>query len=247
MASFVLIHGSWHGGWCFAEVKALLEAAGHYVAAPDLPGMGGSEEELGAVTLQGWADFAVAECRKAPQHPVILCGHSRGGLVVSQASETDPEAIDALVYICAMMLPSGMSRAEFKQLEAPNPAFDALISPTPGGHGTVITGDDPGSVFAQLTSPDTVAAAMQRLVAEPHGPRSEPLRLTPERFGQLPRTYIECSEDRTIPLSSQRRMQELVPGARVETLWADHSPFLSRPQALARLLLAAIPAETVDA
>ncbi|MFM5949357.1 MAG: alpha/beta fold hydrolase [Novosphingobium sp.] len=241
MATFVLIHGSWHGGWCFDAVKDLLEAEGHQVIAPDLPGMGGNEQELAAVTLQGWANFAAGLCRTAPQHPVVLAGHSRGGLVVSQAAETAPEAIDALVYICAMMLPDGMSRAEFKQLEAPNPAFDALIEPTEGGHGTVITGSNPEQVFAQLSPPDLVNAAMARLVAEPHGPRSEPLRLTPARFGSLPRTYIECSHDRTIPLSSQRRMQELVPGARVETLEADHSPFLSQPEALARLLIAAIP------
>ena len=51
MATFVLIHGSWHGGWCFDEVRALLETQGHAVIAPDLPGMGGNEAELAAVTL----------------------------------------------------------------------------------------------------------------------------------------------------------------------------------------------------
>jgi pimeloyl-ACP methyl ester carboxylesterase len=242
MATFILIHGSWHGGWCFDEVKDLIEAQGHQVITPDLPGMGGDEESLGAVTLQGWADFVAALCRGAEQRPVVLAGHSRGGLVVSQAAETAPEAIDSLVYICAMMLPSGMSRAQFKELEGPNPPFDALIKPTPGGHGTVIVGERPGDVFAQLSPARKVAAAMPRLVAEPHGPRGEPLHLTAERFGRLPRTYIECSEDKVIPLSSQRRMQTLVPGARVEQLWADHSPFLSRPVTLARLLLDVIPA-----
>ena len=241
MATFILIHGSWHGGWCFEEVKALLEAEGHHVVAPDLPGMGGDEEALAAVTLQGWADFVADLCRHAPQKPVVLAGHSRGGLVISQAAETAPEAIDALVYICAMMLPSGMTRGEFKQLEGPNPRFDALITPTPGGHGTIIVGDRPGEVFAQMSPPDRVAWAMERLVAEPHGPRSEPLQLTAERFGCIPRTYIECSADRTIPPASQRRMQALVPGAHIEQLWADHSPFLSRPLALARLLAGAIP------
>src|SRR5580765_5765914 len=93
MATFVLIHGSWHGGWCFDEVKALLEAAGHRVIAPDLPGMGGTEAELGAVTLQGWADFVAGLCRDAPQRPVVLAGHSRGGLVIGQDAETAPEAI----------------------------------------------------------------------------------------------------------------------------------------------------------
>ncbi|MEY4721641.1 MAG: hypothetical protein RIQ46_1366 [Pseudomonadota bacterium] len=243
MATFVLIHGSWHGGWCFDEVRRLLEAQGHAVIAPDLPGMGGTEAELGAVTLQGWADFVADLCRKAPQRPVILAGHSRGGLVVSQAAETAPEAIDALVYICAMMLPDGVSRAEFKTMEEANPAFDALIRPTPGGHGTVITGDNPAAVFAQISPPELVASAMARLVAEPHGPRSEKLRLTPQGWGALPRTYVECTADRTIPISSQRRMQAMSPGARVVTLDADHSPFLSRPAELAEALIGAMPAD----
>lgn len=243
MATFILIHGSWHGGWCFDEVRRLLEAQGHAVIAPDLPGMGGTEAELGAVTLQGWADFVADLCRKAPQRPVILAGHSRGGLVVSQAAETAPEAIDALVYICAMMLPDGVSRAEFKTMEEANPAFDALIRPTPGGHGTVITGDNPAAVFAQISPPELVASAMARLVAEPHGPRSEKLRLTPQGWGALPRTYVECTADRTIPISSQRRMQAMSPGARVVTLDADHSPFLSRPAELAEALIGAMPAD----
>jgi len=238
MASFVLIHGSWHGGWCFDAVRHRLEAAGHEVIAPDLPGMGGDEAALGAVTLDGWATFVADLCRSAAQRPVILAGHSRGGLVISQAAELAPEAIDTLVYICAMMLPDGMSRAQFKQIEGPNPAFDALISPTPGGHGSRINGANPAQVFAQLSPPDLVAGAMARLVDEPHGPRSTPLHLTPERFGRVPRVYVECTDDRTIPLASQRRMQQLVPGARIETLWADHSPFLSRPEALAAILLA---------
>ena len=241
MASFVLIHGSWHGGWCFDAVKALLEAEGHWVCAPDLPGMGADEAGLAAVTLQGWADFAATICRGAPQQPVVLAGHSRGGLVVSQAAETAPEAIDALVYICAMMLPDGMSRAAFKAHEEPNPAFDALVTPTPGGHGTVIAGRGADQVFAQLSPPAAAQAALSRLVAEPHGPRATPLRLSGERWGSLPRTYIECTADRTIPLSSQRQMQELSPGARRVTLDADHSPFLSRPRELAEALIAAIP------
>ena len=245
MAGFLLIHGSWHGGWCFDEVAAQLRAAGHTVVAPDLPGMGGDEASLAAVTLDQWAEFAVAQCRQLKAEldgaPVVLAGHSRGGLVVSQAAERDPQAMDALVYICAMMLPSGLSRAEFKAQEEANPAFDALITPVAHGHGTVITGEDPGAVFAQLSPPDKVAAAMARLVAEPHGPRATTLHLTAERWGSLPRTYLECTADRTIPISSQRRMQAMSPGARVVTLDADHSPFLSRPGELTEALIAAIP------
>jgi len=240
VATFVLIHGSWHGGWCFDPLRARLEAAGHTVIAPDLPGMGGDAATLAATTLGGWADFVAEICRGAHDRPVVLLGHSRGGLVISEAAERAPEAIDTLVYLCAMMLPDGMSRADFKRGEGPNPAFDALIAPVADGKGTRIVGPDPAAVFAHLSPPDLALPAMARLVDEPHGPRSTPLHLTPERFGRCARVYIECTDDRTIPIASQRRMQDLVPGARVETLWADHSPYLSRPEALAAILLSLI-------
>lgn len=239
MATFVLVHGSWHGGWCFDPVRARLEAAGHHVAAPDLPGMGADEAGLKAVTLAGWAGFVADICRSAPQRPVVLAGHSRGGLVVSEVAERAPDAVDALVYICAMMLPDGMSRAGFKETEGPNPPFDSLIRSVPGG--SVIAGADPAAVFAQMSPPGLAEAAAARLVAEPSAPRSTPVHITAERFGTLPRVYVECTADRVIPLPGQRRMQQMVPGARVVTLWADHSPFYSRPEALTRALIEAIP------
>jgi pimeloyl-ACP methyl ester carboxylesterase len=245
MAGFVLIHGSWHGGWCFDEVTRRLEAAGHTVVAPTLPGMGGDEAALRAVTLAGWGAFAAQECRALKARlngaPVVLAGHSRGGIVISTAAETDPTAMDALVYICAMMLPSGMSRAEFKAHEEPTPDFDALISPVHGGAGTMVDAARAAPVFAQLSPPELVAAALPRLLSEPHGPRAQQLQLSPERWGSLPRTYVETLHDRTIPIASQRLMQQLSPGAKVVTLDADHSPYLSTPDELTAALIAAIP------
>lgn len=242
MATFVCIHGAWHGGWCFDRLRPLLEREGHVVIAPDLPGMGGNESRLRSVTLQEWADFVAGLCRNAKERPLVLVGHSRAGIVLSQAAETSPEAIDSLVYVCAMMLPDGMSRADFKALETPNPEFDSIISPVYEGAGTVVAADRAADIFAQLSPEDEVAGAMTRLVAEPHGPRSTRLKLTAERFGRIPRYYVECTEDRTIPIESQRLMQQLVPGATVTTLHSDHSPFLSQPEALAKALLSAIPA-----
>jgi pimeloyl-ACP methyl ester carboxylesterase len=136
------------------------------------------------------------------------------------------------------MLPDGTSRAAFKDLEEPNPDFDALVIPVYDDAATLVDPTLGPSVFAQLSPPEKVAAAMERLVAEPKAPRSTPMRLSPERYGKIPRTYMECTEDRTIPISSQRLMQQLMPGAEVVTLDADHSPFLSRPRELAAALLA---------
>ncbi|MFY7836690.1 MAG: alpha/beta fold hydrolase [Novosphingobium sp.] len=244
MAGFVLIHGSWHGGWCFDLVADILRARGHTVVAPTLPGMGGTAEEMAAVTLDSWGEFAAQHCRDLKAQgagPVVLAGHSRGGLVVSTAAERDPTAVDALVYICAMMLPDGMSRAEFKQLEGPNPAFDGIIRKVHDGVATEIDAANAAPVFAQLSPPDLVEAAMARLLAEPHAPRAQKVHVTPLRWGSLPRTYVECTEDRTIPIDSQRRMLHFSPGANVVTLPADHSPYLSFPKDLADALEGAIP------
>ena len=89
MAGFILIHGAWHGGWCFDPVSQLLRQRGHKVIAPDLPGMGGDAEALRAVTLAGWAEFTVELChalkRELGDEKLVLAGHSRGGLVLSAA------------------------------------------------------------------------------------------------------------------------------------------------------------------
>jgi pimeloyl-ACP methyl ester carboxylesterase len=123
MATFVMIHGAWHGGWCFDILRPLLEAKGHQMIAPDLPGMGGDEPTLAAVTLESWTDFVADLCRNADA-PVILCGHSRGGIVISQAAEAAPDSIAALVYICAMLIPNGMSRADMRATGQHNPESD---------------------------------------------------------------------------------------------------------------------------
>ena len=242
MATFVLIHGAWHGGWSFELIQPLLEAAGHKVIAPDLPGMGGSDEEIAGATLARWADFVADLCVTA-EKPVILCGHSRGGLVVSETAERVPSEIAALVYICAMMLPSGMSREQWRDRAEPNPEFRAIVHPHPSGIATVIDRTRAAPVFAQLSPPDLVEKAFDRLMAEPDQPRMTELNLSESRYGSVPRHYVECVHDRTIPITDQRMMQALQPCASVISLDADHSPFLSRPEELASALLK-IAAET---
>ena len=236
MATFVLIHGAWHGGWSFELIQPMLEAEGHIVIAPDLPGMGGTDEDLAAATLANWADYVAGLCLSADK-PVILCGHSRGGLVLSETAERIPEEISALVYICAMMLPSGMSREQWRAQAEPNPDFRAIIQPHPSGIATVIDRNHAAPVFAQLSPPDLVEKAFDRLMAEPDQPRLTELNLSAARYGSVPRHYIECIDDKTIPISDQRMMQDLQLCRSVTSLEADHSPFLSRPRELADALL----------
>jgi pimeloyl-ACP methyl ester carboxylesterase len=242
MAGFLLIHGAMHGGWCFDTVAEILRAKDHTVIAPDLPGMGGDEETLRNTTLDVWTDFALAELRAIRQliddQPLVLAGHSRGGINISAAAEADPTAMDALVYICALMVPSGMSGNSVRTLLPRDPELEKLIASRPQD-ATAIPAEVARQLFAQRSPPELAEAAMQRLVAEPAAPLATELTLTPERWGSLPRTYVECLHDRTITIAQQRKIQELSPGARVVTLDSDHSPFLCCPEALADELIAA--------
>jgi pimeloyl-ACP methyl ester carboxylesterase len=136
-----------------------------------------------------------------------------------------------------MMLPSGMSREQWRDRAEPNPDFRAIIQPHPSGIATVIDRNHAAPVFAQLSPPDLVEKAFDRLMAEPDQPRLTELNLSAARYGSVPRHYIECLNDQTIPISDQRMMQDLQPCRSVTSLDADHSPFLSRPRELADALL----------
>ena len=108
MSTYLLIHGAWHGGWCWRKVVPLLEAKGHKVLAPDLPGHGDDRTATATVTLKSYAD-RICEIASAQTKPVILAGHSMGGVAITQAAENCPKKIGALVYVCAFLPRNGDS------------------------------------------------------------------------------------------------------------------------------------------
>jgi pimeloyl-ACP methyl ester carboxylesterase len=86
---FILVHGSWHDGWCWDGVATLLRGSGHVVHAPDLVGLDDDGTDLAGVTLTTWRDQIVALVDAAAE-PVVLVGHSRGGIVISAVAEARP-------------------------------------------------------------------------------------------------------------------------------------------------------------
>lgn len=235
MASFLMIHGGYHGGWVHDRLCALMETLGHTMVAPTLPGMDGDPAAIKAVSLARWAEFAVAEARKLPG-PVILCGHSRAGIVIAEAAEAAPDLFSALVYISAFVIPSGCSLKDYLD-DHPLPATLekgwSLFGRAPAFMlDPVIAGEH----FYSLCTPRDRAEAIARLVPEPIVPMSTPLHLTPERFGRVPRHYVECQFDDMVPVAMQKAMREGLDWASITTLYSDHSPFLSMPDKLAAAL-----------
>jgi len=110
MATFVLVHGAWHGSWCWTRVRRALQALGHDVHTPTLTGVGERAHLLSpAVNLDTHIDDIANLIRWEELSNVILCGHSYGGAVVAGVADRVPDRIEALVYLDAFVLQNGQS------------------------------------------------------------------------------------------------------------------------------------------
>jgi pimeloyl-ACP methyl ester carboxylesterase len=235
MAIFVLVHGGAHGGWCWNKLVPELESRGHRTIAPDLQGMGEDRTPIGELTLGGWGEF-IARIARTTGEPVVLVGHSRGGLVIGEAAERAPEAMLGLIYITAVLIPAGMSMMRAFDGEATN--LMDKVTTTADGLAFIFDRDAARRCFYNRAAPEDAEAALDRLCPEPIAPNHQPMSVTQERWGSVPRAFIECADDKTLRLAFQRRLHQALPCDPVVTLDSDHSPFLSMPAELADHLTA---------
>jgi pimeloyl-ACP methyl ester carboxylesterase len=230
MSTFLPVHGSWHGAWCWERVVPILEGESHRVVAIDLPGHGNDRTPLYRITL---GKYAAAICRAASTQGerVIAVGHSMGGFAVSRAAASSPELFSALVYLSAFVPVPGDSLVQLALRDRDSLLRrSSALRPThlhvrPACAKDVFYGDCSAADVAWATSrlrPDPLLPLVQRYPA-----RSE-LR--------IPRAFIECTLDKAISLSRQRAMHRRFPFERVISMETAHSPFLSAPDLLARHL-----------
>jgi len=238
MADFLLIHGAMHGAWCWERVVPLLESHGHTVTVPDLPGLGADTTPASEVSLTSWGRFTADILQNLPGK-CILAGHSMGGMVISQAAEYAPERISALVYVTALLPTNGL--AAFDLTRGDDILGDASriqLQPTPDGQYIVpVDPDNARAFFYGETAKDWADRAMSLIVPQPLAVMQAPAALSAERFGSVPRAYIECLRDRILSINLQRSMQAAAPCETVLEIDTDHSPFYSAPEELAAHLL----------
>lgn len=235
MSIFVLVHGSSHGAWAWDKVVPLLEGDDHEVEAPDLPGHGDDRTPPEEVTLEGCAE-RIARVLDPLTEPAILVGHSLGGAVISEAAERRPDKVEALVYVNAFLLPDGVSVFEVSQQDTESLAGQNIEIDEGRGVGML-----PAAVAREAwygdSSDEDAAWALARLRDEPLAPLATPVHVTEVNFGRVPRVYVTCLHDRSVTPPVQRKMYTEMPCQEVISMQADHSPFLSRPEELARHLL----------
>ena len=230
MSTFVLVHGAWHGGWCWEKVVPLLEKAGHEVVVVDLPGHGDNPVPVPEVTLAVYGDHVAGVLDKQTE-PVVLVGHSMGGLAVSEAAERRPEKISLLVYLTAFLLPNGGTLMETAQTDEEAIVFQNADVDEENGVVT-LQKDGVREVAYGDCSEEDVEWAKKRLTPQPLAPFTTPVSVS-EAFRRVRRTYIECLQDRAIGPATQKRMYTELPCEKVVSMETSHSPFLSAPEELA--------------
>lgn len=232
MATYVLVHGAWHGSWCWKRVRRLLQAAGHDVFTPTLTGVG-ERAHLNSreINLDTHIADVVNLIRWEELSEVILCGHSYGGCVMSGAADQIPERIGALVYLDAFVLEDGESPFDLvgeegaaRMREQARATGDGWkVAPIPA-EAFGVNPADRAWVNAQCT-PQPIACFEQKI------------RLTGGLSRIRKATHVLATgfrEGSPFPVSHERAKKK---GWDTQTVPCGHDVMLDLPEELAALLL----------
>jgi pimeloyl-ACP methyl ester carboxylesterase len=224
------------GAWCWYKLLPLLEKQGHQAIAVDLPGFGRDRTPLCEISLQSYVD-RVSTAIGAQPGRVILVGHDRGGIVISQMAEQRPARVEKLVYLAAFLLPAGQAMLPVFMSDTRSAIIQNLMIDDERGCMVVKEEACREAMYQDCSEEDT-ALAVSLLAPEPIVPLTTPLDLSERNFGRVPRVYIETRCDNAITLSMQRKMIADMPCEAVISIKTGHSPFFSAPQELADYLSA---------
>ena len=239
MATFVLVHGAWHGGWCWQKVIPFLEAAGHTVYAPTLTGLAERASELSPdVGLDTHIQDIVGLLVDKDLHEVILAGHSYGGMVITGVVDQARERIGRLVYLDTFVPRDGESMVDVSPL-----VMRLLLRRQSQADGWRI---DSRGDYGVTTEPDR-SWVLSKVTPQPLKTLEQPLHLkNPAIVSSTPRTYIECTRGGFVFVLLQRLLAHiLAPGAlppreagwRLRQLPTGHDAMITMPRELAALLL----------
>ncbi|MGG6895471.1 alpha/beta fold hydrolase [Rhizobium sp. BR 315] len=195
----------------------------------------------------------VEEAASRADGRVILVGHSAGGMTISAVAERVPDLLLAVVYLAGFMVPNGMPLLAMLQHETMSSALAPQLftgDPIAIGATRIHAGSTDeayrsllkASFYADVSENEFVHAASQLHCDESNAGALAPSQITPARFGTVRRHYIRCTQDRAVPLAGQDHMIATVDDAIggktvIHTLESSHSPFLSQPANLSKVLI----------
>ncbi len=229
---FLLIHGSWHGAWCWYKIAPRLRAEGHEAVAVDLPGRGaGWPALIGTRQMLAALQAALPETGKT-----TIVVHSRYGVLASQLAELEPDRIARTIYLASFMLPNGANVASYFRSDAHAPIKAHVEVNRPGLWDALDPSAYRDILYHDCDDADNELAA-QLLCREPLRPAISKLKLTDERYGRVPRAYIRLTEDRAVSIELQDRLLNETSVDQVETIQSGHSAYFSQPDLLTGKIL----------
>jgi pimeloyl-ACP methyl ester carboxylesterase len=238
MSTFVLIHGGWHGAWCWNRVSRLLEDAAHRVIAPDLPAHGDDPTPLSARPYELYVP-KVCEVLEQQSEPAILVGHSSGGMLITEAAQKRPNRVKVLVYLSAFLLPPNSSPQDIVLADAES-ILQSCVVVHMEKRLSVVKPECAKQVFYADCTDEDATWAISRLQPEPLIPRGlltgHNAKNSGATLARIPRVYIECLHDKALGPATQRKMYTNLPCQKIYSLSTGHSAFLSAPRQLVKCL-----------
>lgn len=231
--SLILVHSAWLGGWQWDETIQHLQDERLAIHAPDLPGHGEDKTPPAAISMVDYVQRLLTIIDKAP-HPVVLLGHSFNGITISRVAELRPKKVKKLIYLTAFLVPNGTSFfSAVKGVEGSTAVENFYLSEDQTY--ALVKEDKMHEAFAHDIPLANFNAAKAYIVPEPVAPLNYMLEVSEENFGNIPKYYIECTEDKAIPLAVQRAMYQ----GKVKkhySLVSSHTPNFSKADSLAYLI-----------
>jgi pimeloyl-ACP methyl ester carboxylesterase len=231
--AYVLVHGAWHGGWCWVRLAPLLAAAGHRVLAPTCTGLGDRAHLLSpAVGLDTFIEDVAAAIDMEELNEVVLVGHSFAGSVISGVADRMPERIAHLVYLDATVLLSGQSPFDM----IPPDVAAARRRAAMESSGGLTLPVPPASVFG-IGEPADAAWLSRRLRPHPLKTYEDALQLRNPLGNGRPKTYVACTLPEYTVLAPVRDWVRRQPGWSYRELASGHDAMVLAPELLAAMLL----------
>lgn len=235
MANFILVHGAWHGGWCWVRVATQLTQQGHRVLTPTLTDLGDRTHLLSRdVNLDTHIQDVVAAIETEELTEVTLCAHSYGGVVITGAADRLSERISSIVYLDAFIPEDGQAQRDLIPVER---QADADLMVKQQGDGWKVPPRSAESFMVQSKADrDWVD---RRCVPHPYATMTQPISLT-GGWKNIPRkTFIKAGLYTTSPFGPFAEAARNNPEWHYEEIDAGHDVMLDAPKELTEALMRA--------